>query len=259
MADDAMATAAYAILDPETGAVQYASAAHLPPILISGGTARSIETEPAPPLGSFPYGSCTEQQLQLASGETMVFYTDGLVERPGIGLDQSIQALAEILATTTSAASACRTAVEQFVPPEGLRDDVAIIAVENGEIPDQLRLRLDANANVLSRMRRDLRRWLRKHGADDTEVAEITIAVSEACANAIEHAYSPSPARFNLEASVVDSVVTIAVIDQGHWRAPRGESRGRGLTIVDAAMDNVEIITDDRGTVVWMWRKIGTE
>ena len=58
---------------------------------------------------------------------------------------------------------------------------------------------------------------------------------------------------------MVDSVVTIAVIDHGHWRAPRGESRGRGLTIVDAAMDNVEIITDERGTVVWMWRRLGAE
>jgi anti-sigma regulatory factor (Ser/Thr protein kinase)/putative methionine-R-sulfoxide reductase with GAF domain len=259
MAEDAMATAAYAILDPETGAVQYASAAHLPPILVSGGVASSIEVEPAPPLGSFPYGSCTEHQLQLASGETLVLYTDGLVERPGTPLDQSIQALTDILATTTSADSACRAAVLEFVPPEGLRDDVAIIAVENGEIPEELRLRLAADAHVLSRMRRDLRRWLRKQGADDGEVAEITIAVSEACANAIEHAYSPSPARFSLEASVVDSVVTISVIDHGHWRAPRGESRGRGLTIVDAAMHNVEIITDERGTVIWMSRRLGPE
>ena len=259
MADDAMATAAYAILDPETGSVQYASAAHLPPILVSGGAARCIEVEPAPPLGSFPYGNCPEQQLQLANGETLVLYTDGLVERPGTPLDESIEALVGILASTTSADAACRAAVLELVPPEGLRDDVAIIAVENGEIPDELRLRLAADANVLSRMRRDLRRWLRKQGANDTEVAEITIAVSEACANAIEHAYSPSPARFSLEVSAADSVVTIAVIDHGQWRAPRGESRGRGLTIVDAAMDNVEIITDDRGTVVWMSRRLGPE
>ncbi len=259
MAEDAMATAAYAILDPETGAVHYASAAHLPPILVGRGVARPIEVEPAPPLGSFPYGSCTEHELALASGETLVLYTDGLVERPGTPLDESIEELARILATSTSADSACRAAVLELVPPEGLRDDVAIIAIENGEIPEELRLRLPADANVLSRMRRDLRRWLRKQGAGDTEVAEITIAVSEACANAIEHAYSPSPARFTLEASMADSVVTIAVIDHGHWRAPRGESRGRGLTIVDAAMDDIEIITDERGTVVWMSRRLGLE
>ena len=77
-----IATAAYAVLDPESGALRLASAGHLPPIVVGGGTARVIELAPAPPLGAFPYGRCQEHEMSLAPGETLVFYTDGLVERP---------------------------------------------------------------------------------------------------------------------------------------------------------------------------------
>lgn len=257
MSEEAMATAAYAILEPETGHVQYASAAHLPPIVAGDGRARVLETEPAPPLGSFPYETCNEHDVTLAHGETLVLYTDGLIERPGTPLDLSVDRLVEILSETHSAESACELAVERLVPPEGLRDDVAIVAVENGGVPDQLQLRVPADATELSRMRRGLRRWLRSRGAREPDLSEITIAVNEACANAIEHAYSPSPARFSLEASEQDGVVTVLVIDQGAWREPRGLARGRGLTIVRTAMDDVEVITDDRGTTVWMRRTLG--
>ena len=257
MADEAMATAAYAVLDPETGQVRFASAGHLPPIVAGAGRARVIETEPVAPLGAFPYGSSTEHELSLAGGEMLVLYTDGLIERAGAPLDGSIDQLIEILSDASSPESACELAIDQLVPLEGLRDDAAIVAVENGDVPDELVLRLRADANELSRMRRGMRRWLRSKGAGDRDLNEITIAVNEACANAIEHAYSPSPARFTLEASERDGVVTILVIDQGVWREPRGRARGRGLTIVRTAMDDVEVLADDRGTTVWMRRRLG--
>jgi len=44
-----------------------------------------------------------------------------------------------------------------------------------------------------------------------TTRAEITLAVGEACTNAIEHAYAPGPAEFQLRGSVSDDVVTIVV------------------------------------------------
>ncbi len=138
MADEAMATAAYAVLDPETGQVRFASAGHLPPIVAGAGRARVIETEPAAPLGAFPYGSSTEHELSLAGGEMLVLYTDGLIERAGAPLDGSIDQLIEILSDASSPESACELAIDQLVPLEGLRDDAAIVAVENGDVPDEL-------------------------------------------------------------------------------------------------------------------------
>jgi anti-sigma regulatory factor (Ser/Thr protein kinase)/putative methionine-R-sulfoxide reductase with GAF domain len=257
MSDDAMATAAYAVLDPETGKVQLASAAHLPPIVVGDGRAWVEELTPAPPLGAFPYGSCPEHEFTLATGYTLFFYTDGLVERPGTALNLSMNELALTLVNATSAEAACRLAVEELVPLEGLRDDAAMIAVQNGEIPAQLRLQLPAVPGVLANMRRGLRRWLRMHGATDSDLTEVTLAVSEACSNAIEHAYSPAPAMFELEGTAQGDVVTFVISDGGRWRAPRGHDRGRGLTIIDAAMDEVEVKSDETGTSVRMQRRLG--
>ncbi|MGB0096673.1 MAG: SpoIIE family protein phosphatase [Solirubrobacteraceae bacterium] len=256
MPDYAMATAAYAVLDPESGTVRLASAGHLPPVVVGRGRARVFEVAPAAPLGAFPYGSCEEHELSLATGETLMFYTDGLVERPKIPLTKSINELLRVVRAAFSAEEVCQLAVEQLVPVEGLRDDVAIVAVQNCEVPEDLRLRLPADPQVLAQVRRVIRRWLRNHGARDHVIAEITLAVSEACANAIEHAYSPAPAEFHLQASASEGEVKIVVSDAGRWRTARGRDRGRGLAIIDAAMDEGEINRSAIGTEIVMRRRV---
>jgi anti-sigma regulatory factor (Ser/Thr protein kinase) len=84
------------------------------------------------------------------------------------------------------------------------------------------------------------------------------MAVSEACANAIEHAYSPGPNEFHLHGSGDDGSVTLIVRDTGRWREPRGYDRGRGLGIMDAAMDKVDIDRSATGTVITMRRRLGS-
>jgi anti-sigma regulatory factor (Ser/Thr protein kinase) len=84
----------------------------------------------------------------------------------------------------------------------------------------------------------------------------VTIAVSEACANAIEHAYSPAPASFEVHAWGQNGEITVAVRDQGQWRASRGQNRGRGLSIMAAAMDDVQIDRGSSGTEVVMRRRL---
>jgi len=151
---------------------------------------------------------------------------------------------------------ACTLALSALVPRDGLRDDVAIVALQNTAVPAELHLRLPAEPKTLAHVRRMLRRWLVATGADEGDVAEVTIAVSEACANAIEHAYSPAPASFELEAFGNNGEITVAVRDEGRWRAPRGTNRGRGLAIMVAAMDDVQIDRTPTGTEVVMRRRL---
>src|SRR5205807_8805672 len=119
LGDGAMATAVYATLDTTTGTLRFASAGHLPPIVFGGGEARVVEVPPAPPLGAFPYGPCPEHGLILERGETIVLYTDGLVERPRIPLNDGIDRLREIVRHADSVEDACVLAVDRLVPPEG--------------------------------------------------------------------------------------------------------------------------------------------
>ncbi len=254
--DFAMATAAYAVLDPDTGIVQLASAGHLPPVVVGGDRPRVVELTPAAPLGAFPYGHCSETEITLSPGETLVFYTDGLVERRGIPLTKSIDEMLALLADEVSVDLICQLAIQHLVPVEGLRDDVALIAIQNAPVPDELVLELPAEPRVLSETRRTVRRWLRHMGADRDQAAEITLAASEACTNAIEHAYSPAPATFTLLAHADEGEVSITVRDRGRWRPPRGDHRGRGLAIIKMAMDEVETNRTSHGTEIVMRRRL---
>jgi anti-sigma regulatory factor (Ser/Thr protein kinase)/putative methionine-R-sulfoxide reductase with GAF domain len=256
MPDYAMATAAYAVLQPDTGEVQIASAGHLPPLVVGRDGGHIVDITPSAPLGAFSYGRVREQELLLAPGETLVFYTDGLIERPGTPLTESIDELLAVIEGAASVDDLCRRAVDRMVPALGLRDDVAIVAIQTSEIDDNLDLHLPADPKILAEIRLVLRRWLRHQGADDGQTMEITLAVSEACTNAIEHAYSPAPAEFTLRATARDGQVTLVVSDAGRWRAPRGQDRGRGLTIIRAAMDDVEVNSSETGTEIVMHRKL---
>ena len=214
---------------------------------------------PAPPLGAFPYGSCPEHELSLHHGDMLVLYTDGLVERPRVPLNDGIERLLKVLRSARSVEEACVRAFDAMLPAEGPRDDIAIVALRTEALPDELHLRLRARPSVLSEVRHVLRRWLSDRGASNEEIAEITIAASEACANAVEHAYPPSHEEFEVDARADDQEITITVRDTGSWRAPRDENRGRGLSIMNAAVRDVEIRRTDGGTEVVMHRRPGTE
>jgi serine phosphatase RsbU (regulator of sigma subunit) len=255
--DKGMATAAYGVFDSSRGTLMFSTAGHLPPIITGAGRGRVIEIPPAPPLGAFPYVSYAEHEIPLAHGETIVLYTDGLVERPRRPLGPAIDELVEVLRTTTSVEDACVLAVDRLIAPEGPRDDVAIVALQNTELPGELNLRLPAEPTVLADVRNVLRRWLDDKGATPEELTEITIAVSEACANAVEHAYSPSAEAFELSARADQGELTVVVRDSGRWRAPRGENRGRGLTIMSAAMNDVQVNRTEQGTEIVMRKQLG--
>jgi anti-sigma regulatory factor (Ser/Thr protein kinase)/putative methionine-R-sulfoxide reductase with GAF domain len=254
--ESAMATAAYAVFDTYTSTLCYASAGHLPPVVISASDVRLLEVNPAPPLGAFPYGRCPEHQLSLGTGEILLLYTDGLVERRGVSLTVGMEALARTVRGAESPRDACARAVAGMVPVFGLRDDVAIVGLQNAQVPDELHLTLPAEPRTLAQVRRILRRWLTERGAGEVEVSEMTIAVSEACANAIEHAYAPSPATFELHGWRQNGEIMLTVRDGGRWRSPRGQNRGRGLSVMVAAMDDVDIDRTAAGTEVVMRRRI---
>jgi GAF domain-containing protein/anti-sigma regulatory factor (Ser/Thr protein kinase) len=254
---DAMATAAFAIVDIDAELVHFASAGHLPPVVIAAdGGARLMEVSIAPPLGAFAYTSCPEHELLFGAGETMLLYTDGLIERPRVPLGQSLEQLLLAVTGATTAEDACLLAMDRLVPPRGPRDDVAVIAVHPDPLPDVLDIELAADPSRLSGLRRMLGRWQRSQELERAVASEITIAVSEACANAIEHAYGPSGGSVHIRAARIGETIQISVSDHGNWRPPRGEHRGRGMKIMEAAMDFFEARSTDQGTEIVMCRDL---
>ena len=69
--------------------LRWSNAGHPPPVLVrAGGAAELLQRAPARLLGTMPpHPPRTEHEEELRPGELLVLYTDGLVERRGMDLD----------------------------------------------------------------------------------------------------------------------------------------------------------------------------
>jgi anti-sigma regulatory factor (Ser/Thr protein kinase)/putative methionine-R-sulfoxide reductase with GAF domain len=253
-----MTTFAYLVLDPEIESVSAVSAGHVPPLLIEpDGTTRYLEVAGDPPVGVSAATTFHEHTFALPTGTSLVLVTDGAIEVRGEPLDRGLERLAA-LARREPGVERLASAIGSGQAMSGrATDDLAVLAVRLAELPDRLRTSWPAEPEALGAMRHMLRRWLARRAADADEVYDITLAVQEACANAIEHAYAPGPAAFDVDASYDDGVVTVAIRDRGRWRAARGKHRGRGLPLMEALMESVDVQRTDEGTAVVLHRTIG--
>src|SRR5204863_4967698 len=107
--------------------------------------------------------------------------------------------------------------------------------------------------------RRALRNWLSEVGVGPQALYDVTLAAGEACTNAIEHAYAPGDASFDIEAARGAEDVLVIVRDYGQWRPPRGQNRGRGLKLMESLMDDVNIRREPAGTTIELRRQLAGE
>lgn len=97
--DSGFATAVYGRLDPATGELRWSSAGHVPPLKVGAGGAVTVLASPgSPPLGTPWPEEAHDELLELRPGETLVLYTDGVIERRRELLDDGLARLAATLA-----------------------------------------------------------------------------------------------------------------------------------------------------------------
>ena len=126
-----MATAALVLLDPATGALRHSSAGHLPPAVVAeGGAVRFLTAGASTPLLAYDptagFGSD-----RLGPGERLILYTDGLVERRREPIDESLRRFAAAAAGAGELDGLAAHLLAALQPPQdGLRDDIAILAVQ---------------------------------------------------------------------------------------------------------------------------------
>jgi anti-sigma regulatory factor (Ser/Thr protein kinase)/putative methionine-R-sulfoxide reductase with GAF domain len=257
--DSPMATLVYATMDLESGRIRYARAGHPYPLLVDAqGQATYLTDAGGPPLSATGPSSYDEATLVLARDEALFLYTDGLIERRGLRLTDQEELLAAALERAPSdVEAACTAVIDEMTERDGYPDDIAVLIVRNSGLGDRIGFEIGTRSEELVRVRGLLRRWLTESHASDDDIAAITLAASEACANAIEHAYGPGDARIAVSASRDGDDAVIEIRDHGRWREPRGSSRGRGIPLMREFMDDVEIDTDDEGTAVRMRRRLG--
>jgi anti-sigma regulatory factor (Ser/Thr protein kinase) len=118
---------------------------------------------------------------------------------------------------------------------------------------DSLRIEVEATPDRLGEIRRQLIEWLGPIGVSDTHTADIVLVVNEACTNCIEHAYrDATPGMIRVEADVEGQEIVVGIADSGVWKTPPRHSttRGRGLPIMDAVSNRMELDHSAAGTRV---------
>jgi PAS domain S-box-containing protein len=257
---DVMATAFYAVVDRDSGRIQYASAGHLPALVVEEQGARFLEGGRSVPLGTTDPIVYQDAEDSMGPSSTLLLYTDGLVERRNVPLDNSLRRLAERVGSARGDLGDLCDAVVGDTQSDGGTDDVALLAIRLQPAERGLILRLPADPGVLSDVRRRVGRFLAAADASPEERYEVTLAICEAAANAIEHAYGPGDADFELDVTLEEQEVRVVVRDSGTWREQGRKvtegTRGRGLGIMQELMENVEVSRSDAGTTVSMSRKL---
>lgn len=128
-----------------------------------------------------------------------------------------------------------------------------------------VRLSFPAKAEYLILARLALAGVGRAVTIDEEVLADLKLAVTEACGNAVRHAYPGGDGAVRVVLEVEDDAITIRVeddgtgIDGGHGGAggPAGEG-GMGLAIIDAIADELDVnrTGPGGGTVVSLRKRL---
>jgi anti-sigma regulatory factor (Ser/Thr protein kinase)/anti-anti-sigma regulatory factor len=248
------ATLALAVLDPADGALLYTTCGHPPPLVIgTAGSARYLESTGTGPLGTGSPPVLAEDQL--APGEVVLLYSDGLVEQPGRTIAEGMAELATAAAGAAAsevpppgadpatAERVCRLTVD-LLTRGGHSDDVTALAAQwlTDPVP-ALHLELPSRRVSLTKARDAFAGWLSRLDAAADDWEALHLAMVEVFTNAIEHAYPRDrPGNVELDARLGDDgYVECRVTDQGTWRPPdTGDAnRGHGLMVAGQVVDRM--------------------
>jgi anti-sigma regulatory factor (Ser/Thr protein kinase) len=252
---DLVATLVACRYDPADGRLRLVGAGHPPALLVRKGQVRQL------PAGGIPIGwpgagSTEVVEAELGRADSLVLYTDGLIESTKDIL-AGLEALERTAGETADfpASQQARILVERALEGAQRRDDSLAVVLRRRPPPTRLPRHLLGPFNHrLSRslasvgLARDLLRdWLIRVPVDHDAVADLLLAASELCSNGIKHA-SWDGEGVVLRAWVDEADVVIEVEDDGTGLSlpyldeeppDRDAERGRGLWLVHTLTDEL--------------------
>ncbi|MET9464701.1 SpoIIE family protein phosphatase [Streptomyces sp. NPDC006544] len=126
-------TAVEAVIDTRHRRITYSSAGHPPPLLVHlDGTCGILDQATDPPLGARPeHVTRPQAALSYTPGDTLVLYTDGLIERRGEDIDAGLHRLTEALArgVRLDPDHLADALLARLEVARGAHDDIALVVV----------------------------------------------------------------------------------------------------------------------------------
>lgn len=255
------ATVCYALYDPATGQLDYASAGHPPMLVVSPeGAVHRLDAALTPPMCG-PTLPRQQTTTVLEPGSVLLMYSDGLIERTGERISDGLDRLEN--ATQANARLPVQDICENLhgslhVDDSAHEDDVVVVAVRVARASATgLRFVVPAAADHLQRARAAIHGWIEVHsprnvGSPRVELLQVTVgeAVTGVMKQAelqdvpgtVEVALDLSP-----EANVVDARIVFRPFDSqpaaatGPRRVPPGSTHHKPTSERSARVDHTTV------------------
>jgi serine phosphatase RsbU (regulator of sigma subunit) len=133
-----LTTCLYAVVDPGTRLVTWASAGHLNPLLVlDTGASELLDGDPGPPLGVSETAVYTDRSCRVQPGGSLLVYTDGLVERSSRPIDHGLALLESVRGPHRDPDQLCEQVLTLLVGQPPTCDDVTLLALGADDTGDQ--------------------------------------------------------------------------------------------------------------------------
>ncbi len=256
-------TAVYGVLDPRTGAFEYATAGHPSPVVYDGHTLQRLSGSGLP-IG-LRDGEGVDFSLALPPACTIVLYTDGLIEF-GRDLAEGDRRLDNAIVSLNGVSDGiAATIMQRVLGDDQATDDIAILTATIRALPerayDEMRgwkfSSSDESTAVL--VRHEVGALVAAWTGNDAHRHAGELAFGELFSNVVRHA--PGPLEVRLIAT--RDATELSVSDHGPGmhpalHAPEGLAEsGRGLHLVQQLADEMTIEAVPAGgtTVRARWRR----
>jgi serine phosphatase RsbU (regulator of sigma subunit) len=125
------ATACIVLYDPSTRTLSWTNAGHPYPVIVpASGAAYLLEDTHGPPLGVETGASYERSVRTLDRGDTVLLYSDGLIERRGHDIDEDFARLLDAIPLDAERPAGLVDGVLGRLHPTGLHDDdIAVLAI----------------------------------------------------------------------------------------------------------------------------------
>jgi phosphoserine phosphatase RsbU/P len=230
----------YGVLDRDSGQLLFASAGHTPPSLLRSNSASAITQDSGPALGLVDDVAYPNNTLQLAVGDRLAVYTDGIDEafnehREMFGtqrLDQALEATGD--QPPTEAGHHTLATIDSFAGDAPQSDDICLMLVDiNARVAarqnDNINAVFSPGARLVSRVCDWLEQTLAPFTLEPATQMELVLVCEEVVSNIEKYAAlaATDTIEISLQHTATDIILTFS--DPGIAFNPLGDSTGAEL------------------------------